>query len=87
MMLRTAKTLWLPVPFKRDQIDRLVLSKVYNSVSPRRDYNFRARPFLRYLAEGEKSSVARIPADKGLDRVTEPVHGTTNMLFQGREVF
>jgi NADH dehydrogenase len=55
MILRAAKMLRLPVPFKRDQIDRLVLPKVYSSASARRDYNFRARSFLRYLAQGEEN--------------------------------
>lgn len=54
MMLRAAKALRLPVPFKRDQIDRLQLQKVYDSTAARRDYNFQPRPFLRYLAEGER---------------------------------
>ena len=51
ILLQAAKALRLPVPFKRDQIDRLLLPKVYDSTAARRDYNFRPRPFLRYLAE------------------------------------
>jgi nucleoside-diphosphate-sugar epimerase len=50
MLLRLAAALRSPVPFKRDQVDRLVLPKVYSSTAARRDYDFRARPFLDYLA-------------------------------------
>jgi len=63
MMLRAAKMLRLPVPFKRDQVDRLVMPKVYSSTTARRDYEFQARSFLHYLAEGEK-----ITADADLGR-------------------
>ncbi len=54
MMLRAANVLRLPVPFKRDQVDRLVLPKMYSSAAARRDYEFQARPFLGYLAERGK---------------------------------
>jgi nucleoside-diphosphate-sugar epimerase len=50
MMLRAATALWLPLPFKRDQIDRLVLRKTYDSSLARRDYDFRPHSFLDYLA-------------------------------------
>jgi hypothetical protein len=33
VMLRAAKALGLPLPFKRDQIDRLVLPKTYNNAN------------------------------------------------------
>jgi NADH dehydrogenase len=51
MLLRAAAALHLPVPFRRDQVDRLVLPKVYSNTAARRDYDFRARPFLDYLAK------------------------------------
>ena len=50
-MLRAANMFRLPVPFKRDQVDRLLLPKIYSSALARRDYGFQARPFLCYLAE------------------------------------
>jgi len=50
MLLRAAAGLHLPVPFRRDQVDRLVLPKMYSNTAARRDYGFRARPFLDYLA-------------------------------------
>jgi len=50
MMLRAAAAFHLPVPFKRDQLDRLVVQKVYSDTAARRDYDFRAHPFLDYLA-------------------------------------
>jgi uncharacterized protein YbjT (DUF2867 family) len=56
-MLRVAKALGLPLPFKRDQIDRLVLPKTYNNALARRDYDFHPRSFLDYLAQGEKITV------------------------------
>jgi hypothetical protein len=34
-MLRAAKTLRLPVPVERNQIDRLLLPKVYDSTAAR----------------------------------------------------
>jgi len=52
MLLRAAAALRLPVAFKRDQVDRLVLRKEYCNTAARRDYGFQARPFLHYLAEG-----------------------------------
>ena len=54
MMLRAAKALRLPMPFKRDQIDRLVLPKTYDSTLARRDYDFQARSFIDYLTESGK---------------------------------
>jgi nucleoside-diphosphate-sugar epimerase len=57
MMLRAAKRLRLPLPFKRDQIDRLVLRKTYDSALARRDYDFQPCSFLDYLTEGEKITV------------------------------
>ena len=50
MMLRAGAACHLPVPFKRDQLDRLVVPKVYSDTAARRDYDFRAHPFLDYLA-------------------------------------
>jgi nucleoside-diphosphate-sugar epimerase len=61
VMLRGAKALRLPLPFKRDQIDRLVLAKTYNNASARRDYDFHPRSFLDYLAQGEKITVGAAP--------------------------
>jgi nucleoside-diphosphate-sugar epimerase len=57
MVLRAANALRLPVPFKRDQIDRLVLPKTYNNALARRDYDFHPRCFLDNLAKGEKITV------------------------------
>ena len=54
MILRAAKALQLPLPFKRDQIDRLVLPKLYSNDLARRDYDFRPQSFLEYLIEGGK---------------------------------
>ncbi len=56
-ILRAAKALGLPVPFKHDQIDRLVLPKTYNNALARRDYDFHPRCFLDNLAQGEKITV------------------------------
>ena len=53
VMLRAAKALGLPLPFKRDQIDRLVLPKTYNNALASRDYDFQPRSFLDYLSGGE----------------------------------
>jgi len=61
MILRAAKALGLPVPFKRDQIDRLVLPKTYNSAEARRDYDFRLQSFLDYLMQREKISAGADP--------------------------
>ena len=57
MMLRAAKRLRLPLPFKRDQLDRLVLRKTYDSALARRDYDFQPGSFLDYLTKGEKITV------------------------------
>jgi hypothetical protein len=62
-LLRAAAALRLFVPFKRDQVDRLVLPKVYSGTVACRDYEFQARPFLDYLAEGGK-----IIADLDIER-------------------
>jgi nucleoside-diphosphate-sugar epimerase len=61
VMLRAAKALGLPLPFKRDQIDRLVLPKMYDNALARRDYDFHPRSFLDYLAQGEKITVGTGP--------------------------
>jgi uncharacterized protein YbjT (DUF2867 family) len=53
-MLRAAKALRLPIPFKRDQIDRLILPKAYDSTLARRDYDFQAQSFIDYLTESGK---------------------------------
>jgi len=54
MMLRAAKALRLPMPFKRDQIDRLVLPKTYDSTLARRDYDFQPQSFIDYLTGSGK---------------------------------
>jgi nucleoside-diphosphate-sugar epimerase len=51
MMLRLAKALRLPLPFKRDQLDRLVVPKTYDNALARRDYDFQPRSFLDHLTE------------------------------------
>ena len=63
MLLRAAKGLGLPLPFKRDQIDRLVLPKTYNNALARRDYDFQPRSFLDYL-----SGTETLTASAGPDR-------------------
>jgi len=55
MMLRAAKALGLPMPFKRDQIERLVLPKAYDNTLARRDYDFQPQSFLDYLTESGKN--------------------------------
>ena len=62
-MLRAAKALRLPMPFKRDQIDRLVLPKAYDSTLARRDYDFQAQSFIDYLTE-----IGKITARAGSGR-------------------
>ena len=54
MMLRAAKALRLPMPFKRDQIDRLVLPKAYDSTLARRDYDLQPQSFIDYLTGSGK---------------------------------
>jgi len=54
IILRAANALRLPVPFKRDQIDRLLPPKTYDISPARRDYNFRPFSFVDYLARGGK---------------------------------
>jgi NADH dehydrogenase len=54
VMLRAAKAVRLPMPFKRDQIDRLVLPKAYDSTLARRDYDFQPQSFIDYLTESGK---------------------------------
>lgn len=54
MILRAAKALRLPMPFKHDQIDRLVLPKVYDSALARRDYDFQPQSFIDYLTGSGK---------------------------------
>jgi NADH dehydrogenase len=63
MLLRAATALRLLVPFKSDQVDRLVLPKVYSGTVACCDYEFQARPFLDYLADHGK-----IIADADLSR-------------------
>jgi dTDP-4-dehydrorhamnose reductase len=63
MMLRLAKAVGLPLPFRRDQIDRLVLPKAYDNALARRDYGFQPRSFLDYLTESEKITRDRVPND------------------------
>jgi len=61
IMLRAAKALRIPMPFKLDQLDRLVLPKPYNNALARHDYDFRPRSFLDHLAEREKITVGAGP--------------------------
>ena len=63
MMLRLAKAVGLPLPFRRDQIDRLVLPKTYDNALAHRDYGFQPRSFLDYLTESEKITRDRVPND------------------------
>jgi uncharacterized protein YbjT (DUF2867 family) len=60
MLLRAVAALRLPVPFTRDQVDRLVLRKECCNTAARRDYGFRARPFLDYLAV-RRNSIGPLP--------------------------
>jgi uncharacterized protein YbjT (DUF2867 family) len=62
-ILRLAKRLGLRVPFKSDQIDRLIVPKNYDNVLARRDYDFQPLSFLDCLAKGEKSIRDRVPTD------------------------
>lgn len=61
MMLRAAKVLRLPLPFKSDQIDRLVLPKTYDIALARRDYDFQPHSFLGYLARSRKITAGAGP--------------------------
>ena len=63
MMLRLAKAVGLPLPFRHDQIDRLVLPKSYENALARRDYGFQPRSFLNYLTESEKIARNGVPND------------------------
>jgi 2-alkyl-3-oxoalkanoate reductase len=60
IMLRAVKALRLPMPFKRDQIDRLVLQKAYDSTLARRDYDFQPQSFVDYLTESGKITTPRV---------------------------
>ncbi|PYL36143.1 MAG: hypothetical protein DMF38_02340 [Verrucomicrobia bacterium] len=60
-MLRAAKALRLPLPFKSDQIDRLVLPKTYDIALARRDYDFQPHSFLDYLARSRKITAGADP--------------------------
>ena len=40
----------LPMPFQRDQIDRLLLEKDWDNAAACRDFGFRPRPFTEHLA-------------------------------------
>ena len=64
MMLRAVKALGLPVPFKRDQIDRLVLPKTYDNTLARRDYDFQPQSFLDYLTESGKITTQRVGPER-----------------------
>jgi nucleoside-diphosphate-sugar epimerase len=61
VMLRAAKALRVPLPFRRDQIDRLVLPKTYNNTLAHRDYDFQPRSFLDYLSGNEILTAAAGP--------------------------
>lgn len=50
LLLRAAAAFRLPLPFKRDQVDRLILPKASSNMDARCDYGFQPRPFLDYLA-------------------------------------
>jgi nucleoside-diphosphate-sugar epimerase len=54
-LLRAAAAFRLPLPFKRDQIDRLLLPKASSNTEARRDYGFQPRSFLDYLASRQSS--------------------------------
>jgi nucleoside-diphosphate-sugar epimerase len=58
-VVRLAKRLGLPLPFKSDQLDRLVLPKIYDNALARRDYDFQPLSFLDYLAGTQKSPHAQ----------------------------
>ena len=62
-MLRLAKAVGLPLPFRRDQIDRLVVPKTYDNALARRDYGFHPRSFLDYLTESERIMRDGVPND------------------------
>lgn len=62
-MLRLAKAVGLPLPFRRDQIDRLVVPKTYDNALARRDYGFHPRSFLDYLTESESITRDGVPND------------------------
>ena len=64
VMLRAMKALGLPVPFKRDQIDRLVLPKTYDNTLARRDYDFQPQSFLDYLTESGKITTQRVGPER-----------------------
>lgn len=51
-LLRAAVRLRLPVPFKADQLDRLVARKDYDLASAQADYAFQPRDLLADLAAG-----------------------------------
>lgn len=51
-LLRAAVRLRLPVPFKADQLDRLVARKDYDLAAARADYAFQPRDLLADLAAG-----------------------------------
>jgi len=49
-ILRAIARLPLTLPFKPDQLDRLVVCKDYDNSMARRDYGFQPKSFLEYLA-------------------------------------
>ena len=49
-LLRRAASLGLPLPFRADQLDRLVVAKDYDIGAAREDYGFEGADFLRDLA-------------------------------------
>ncbi|MEI6561064.1 MAG: sugar nucleotide-binding protein [Verrucomicrobiota bacterium] len=55
-LLMAAVRLHLPVPFKQDQLDRLVVPKTLDNSAAKRDYGFQPRSFLDYLADRAHAS-------------------------------
>lgn len=50
-LLQGAARLRIPLPFKRDQLDRLLIPKARDNSSAKSDFGFRPRSFLDHLAE------------------------------------
>jgi len=62
MMLRAVKALGLPVPFTRDQINRLVPPKSIRQRAGTLDYDFQPQCFLDYLTQSEKITTPHMDA-------------------------
>ena len=50
-LLMAAVRLHVPVPFKQDQLDRLVVPKTLDNSAAKSDYGFQPQSFLDYLAD------------------------------------